>query len=357
MPKHTPLESWLLRWLCLTRRRSTLGFTLIELLISVAIGSLIVGTLLLGVVELLQISQRESSRTETQRDTQLALDFMADELRQAIFVYDGDCLQGVTNSCPGIRNYIPLPTGATPVLAFWRLDELPQTLRTLCSTNAASFNPNGPAIPAALQGVPCLSRRMYTLVVYYFSTANPSNIWKGQARILRYELPQFNAAGQRTQGWADPTQSRNQFVGWPLDTNTPANDLRTIWAGTAAPAAPAVLVDFVDNPTRVAVGGTAFNTGCPASPTTNSLPDYIRSPLASVAPNSTSFYACVRGGGVRVAGVTTTGTNNPGAGNQSVALFLRGNAAGRPGVKSTTNILFDMQTVVLTRSGLGKSPQ
>jgi hypothetical protein len=156
---------------------------------------------------------------------------------------------------------------------------------------------------------------------------------------LRYEVPPFNAQGQRVQGWADPTQSANTFLGWPFDSNN--QNLRTAWGGTVAPAAPSVLVDFVSSP-----AGTA--QACPTDATTN-LPAYVRSPTAG----STSFYACVRGGGV-------TGNppvaNNPRSSNQSVALFLRGNAANRGNIPANANVPFDMQTVVLTRSSLDKEP-
>ena len=83
------------QWLWLFRRRSSAkGFTLIELLVALLIGGIISSALLYGVVELLQTNQRESSRAETQREMQLALDYISSELREAVFVYDGGCLVG-----------------------------------------------------------------------------------------------------------------------------------------------------------------------------------------------------------------------------------------------------------------------
>jgi len=324
-----------------SRRRSQAGFTLLELLISIAIGSVITATLLFGVVELLKTNQRESARTETQREMQLALDFISNDLQEAVFVYDGSCLNGSGTvpptgaGCPGVTNFIPASIASAPnipVLAFWRLDPLPDWLKQRCTANAASFNPGAGAIPDAIRGVPCLSNRMYTLVVYYVNTDNPQNTWQGQARIHRYTLPQFSTTSQAanpptpTAGWVDPTSTDNQFIGWPLKNRISTQASRPTGTGT-------VLTDFLDDP-----AGTA--QACPQEPASK-LPGYVRTPTNS----STSFYACVRGGGVA-----------EGLPNQSVAVFLRGNAAGRGAIPPNNKVFFDMQTVTLTRSSLDKNP-
>ncbi len=195
MAKHS--FPWLLvRSLRFQRKHPTTGFTLLELLISVFIGGIITSTLLYSVVELLKVNQRESSRAETQREMQLAMDYISSELRQAVFVYDGTCLNGAgafaANACPGITNFLPAaintqPAGAgvgtTPVLAFWRVDQLPQVLINLCATNASRLNDTDPASP--IFSVPCLSRRTYSLVVYYLDTSHAGNTWSGRARLKR----------------------------------------------------------------------------------------------------------------------------------------------------------------------------
>ncbi|HEY9751906.1 MAG TPA: hypothetical protein V6C46_03080 [Coleofasciculaceae cyanobacterium] len=236
-----------------------------------------------------------------------------------------------------MTKFIPAAIAAAPnipVLAFWRLDPLPDWLKQRCTANAASFNPGAGAIPPAIRGVPCLSNRMYTLVVYYVNADNTSNTWQGQARIHRYTLPQFSTTSQAanpptpTVGWVDPTLTDNQFIGWPLRNRVSIQaSLPTNGTGT-------VLTDFLDNPGR----GTA--QACPRE-AASKLPNYVRTPTNG----STSFYACVRGGGVA-----------QGLPNQSVAVFLRGNAAGRGAIPPTAQAFFDMQTVTLTRSSLDKNP-
>lgn len=353
-----------LRWLLLSyRRQGRAGFTLLELLVALIMGSIIVSTLLFAVVGVLQANQKEDSRAETQRDIQTALDYISTDLREAVFVYDGSCLTGSgtitvgTVSCPGVVNFLPAAvknSPSIPVLAFWRIDELPPSLIQACNTNATSIYNDPP--PTAINGVPCLSRRNYTLVVYYLDPSTTGN-WKGKARIRRYELPQFAADGTRNTGWVDPTLTANNFLGWPFDVR--GNNLQAaatlpdgstnLAVGNPASVTPDVLVDFVDDPTN----SNTATASCPPTASTTNLPDFVLTPSSG----SKSFYACVRGGGITPATSTTSAVpNNPGSRNQEIAVFIRGNAAGRAGVPSTAQLLFEMETRALTRSSYEKSP-
>jgi hypothetical protein len=213
----------------------------------------------------------------------------AAELRQAVFVYDGTCLSGTgafsVSACPGVTNFLPssINTANTiPVLAFWRVDQLPQVLINLCATNSANLNlTTNPNPPAGINGVPCLSRRTYSLVVYYLDTTNTGGTWAGRARLKRYELTQFTATGAPNTGWVDPTTTNNNFLGWPyaatgtnLQTQGTLSDGSTNpYVGTIAGATvtPPVLVDFVDDPTTP--NSTA--TECPGdSVAAGSLPPF-----------------------------------------------------------------------------------
>lgn len=337
--------------------RPTAGFTLLELLVALLVGSLITGAMLFAVVNVLQANQREDNRAETQRDMKVALDYISTELREAVFVYDGRCMSGPVSGgfCPGLLSYLPSNlTSATrvPVVAFWRVDELPPSLVTACVNNAAQINDDNP--PAAIAGVPCLSRRSYSLVVYLLDTGNSGN-WRGRARIRRYELTQFRPDGTRNTGWVDPTITNNNFAGWPL--NAQGQNLQTqatLPDGTTNlangnPVAPAepdppVLADFADDP-----GSATATVACPASG--SSLPAFVRTPTTG----SSSFYACVRGGGFTTDANGTSIANNTGGRNQEIFVFLRGNAAGRPG-QSVNLPTFDMETRLVTRGSYDKNP-
>ena len=133
-PTKPPISPLLLRFLI--TRSGGQGFTLLELLIAMVIGSIIVSTLLYGVVNILQTDQRDASRSDTQRDMQMAMDYITRDVREATYVYgvtqdtitnpDGStsvapnkesCLydygtssttRGTSGKCTGLLNYLPL---------------------------------------------------------------------------------------------------------------------------------------------------------------------------------------------------------------------------------------------------------
>ena len=68
------------------------GYTVLELLVTVVISTIIVIALVDLVVDLLQSDRREYARAETQREMQMALDYMVNDLREAAYVYDNNQL-------------------------------------------------------------------------------------------------------------------------------------------------------------------------------------------------------------------------------------------------------------------------
>ncbi|MDC0835924.1 prepilin-type N-terminal cleavage/methylation domain-containing protein [Geitlerinema sp. CS-897] len=336
--------------------RKTKGFTLTELLISIIIGGLIVTGLMSLVVELISTETRETARTETQREMQMALDFISTDIREAVYVYDGKCLADedlsgtesqISDSCSGLfkNGYVPRPNSeSVPILAFWKLEPLPSQVRDNCVNLIGTEA--------------CIVGRMYTLVVYWLSREN-TGLWQGKSRILRYTLSRYENDGDLVSGYADPTVNTS-FERWPLDLE--GNNQQE---GTPPDNRFAVLVDFVDDralgdiPELVEAGGASIE--CPAEETTNSRVRYIRTPSDSTLEqygftNMRNFYACVK------LPEKFTQNNNEnegesGAFNQKVILFLRGNAAGKPGI-TTANEGFmpAIQTQVLNRGVRNKKP-
>ena len=336
-----------------SKRRKSAGFTLIELLVAMVIASIITSVLLFLVVQLLQTSQRESARSDTQREMQMALDYIGRDLREAVYVYDGNCLAATPtppagSSCTGLLKTDSLPatisTGANnlPVLAFWRVDPLPPKIDDLCKANAGAFSEKpGTAQDAALvpiNGIPCVSRRMYTLVVYSLNW-DTGNQWKGRARITRYQMPQYSysaaTAASITPGWLFPAGGDVSFMSWPLDAKQADNRLAK---PTPDSSNTQVLVDFVD---QKGLSSGTTDAVCPAVPLTAPVtPGYVLTPASA---NNRGFYVCVKGG------------ESNGNLNQEVSVFLQGNAAGRPGLQlSTSNVPISMQTRVMTRGSLDK---
>lgn len=326
----TFLKSLLIGKLRHSRRSDTAGFTLLELLIVALIAGLLISGLMYLVVELLAADQRESSRTETQRDMQMALDYISTELKEAVYVYTGACMAGTAASgCPGLAASLPtvFTADSTPVLAFWKQQPIPNALR-LSQCRAGTQTLGG-------QPVPCIVGNSYSLVVYSLSTANAAQTWQGRARITRYALSEFNSAGTaRTTGYGQVTSS---FGLWTSTTPRPT--------GT-----PDVLVDFVDDGVGATTVVGAGNPICPDDSTNSSADDYLPSPVTSaspttVAPAAKSFFACVS---------NRTLSSTP---YRDVVLFLRGSISGRPGFRSADRaFLPTLETRVLTRGVLQREP-
>ncbi|MFN6485481.1 MULTISPECIES: type II secretion system protein J [unclassified Nostoc] len=342
----------LLNWLWVYSKKSqTAGFTLIELLVALLIASLIISALLSLVVDLLQVDSRENARNETQQEMKTALNYMAAELREAVYVYDNNCMsttvQGTaptasatasSDYCPGLQNYLPtslITTTQKPVLAFWKPEVIDDATLTTLGTCSG--------ITDATKNQDCLDllikRRTYTLVVYLQSTTSGSS-WRGKSRIIRYALSKYSAisASDLTQstGYVDPSQTDStSFQIWPRKSSDGTN-LQASLPSTSG-VNPAALVDFVDAP-------DATNTGTLPTCGTN----YIRTPSSST---SNSFFACVR------TAVPASGSTAVASGvNQDVVIYLRGNANGKTGV-TTNSYTPILQTQVLMRGVINKIPE
>jgi prepilin-type N-terminal cleavage/methylation domain-containing protein len=344
------------------------GFTLLELLVAMLIGSIITFVMLAGVTNLMGTNQREASRSDTQRDAQAAIDYMSRDLREAIYVYDGKCLSDTTanNSrvelepavgtvpasyCSALLNFLPASLKAAtqlPVLAFWRVDPLPEPFKLFCQNNAKTWvAPTTATTQPAFAQMPCASRTTYSLVVYSLDWSNPGGIWRGRARLKRYQLPQYEytttvaLTTPTTAGWASPLDKEIGFPQWPLRTS-PTGAIASAQAALPTGNDNAVLIDFMDDFTFTG----ADTANCPIDTTGGTAsPKFELSPTTALATGARarrSIYACVRGGA--------------GAGlNQEVIIRLKANAAGRPGVpKVGSSLPITMETRVLTRGVLNK---
>jgi prepilin-type N-terminal cleavage/methylation domain-containing protein len=356
------------------------GFTLLELLVAMIIGSILTTALLFSAVQLMGTNQREASRSDTQREVQAALDYIARDLREAIYVYDGQCLnptgyksvaQNSTQqgNCTGLLPHLPAQLNGAdnlPVLALWRLDPLPEPLEQLCRAPDTARQlslprpPNTP--PRPIDELNCGAKRMYTLVVYSLNINNPSvggsSTWKGRARITRYQLPKytFSNSSNITTGWVAPDGTESTFLSWPRIGQNAINRSGVSIAPGQPPARATywdnkVLVDFIDGPVA---GRPIDNTqvACPAAPVARvggstplgfiPTPDPTGAYLANTNLAKNIFYACVRGSG---------GGNL----NQEVLVRIRANAAGKSGLdRNRADVPLTMETRVLTRGVVGK---
>lgn len=321
--------------LSISKRTKKAGFTLIELLITILISTIIITALLDFVVDLLQTDRREYARSETQREMEMALNFITDDLREAVYIYDR--VEQARGSLNALKGYIPptnngstaIPSNSIPVLAFWKAERLPySTTQSLPN----DLNSCGTSVTGAECRQVVIRRRAYSLVVYYV-VKNPDNDlkWKGQARIIRYVFRKYQNLPNlaKTNGYIDPAE-QSTFENWPYKDGNPNGTASGGGTGTMT----AVLVDFVDNPAN-----NVQTEPCPGNNSDPNLPDYRRVPQAtSDSERSTSFYVCVKRLGV------VEGTNEQEKLNQDVYIYLRGNPIGKVNAK-------DVQPLATIRAG------
>jgi prepilin-type N-terminal cleavage/methylation domain-containing protein len=144
------------------------GFTLIELLVAMILAVLVLTPLLGFMINLLDNERREQAKSNSEQEVQLALDYISQDLQQAIYIYDA---KGINS----IKDQLPNKTDRTPVLVFWtrqyKEDVIVAASKYSRKTNDAF---------------------VYSLVAYYLiksdSTNNKDKIWSNEFRIARFEL-------------------------------------------------------------------------------------------------------------------------------------------------------------------------
>lgn len=232
------------------RRRASRGFTLIELLVSLLIASIFLLATGMIVVETMRLDREETGRTQVQAELTQAMEYIQQDLAEALYIYN-DTEQPNGDGIPDViqRLYTPgwirQPAGAIPVVAFWKLEPIPQgcyagnpTLQQIREGRARLPNQPPDGFPRDQNGrnadwETLLSRRgIYTLVVYYlrrnYNDAGDledgsTTPWEGNARIERFELRPFarqgnnDCAGRSPFFVEDPDPFRDGFLAWPSE--------------------------------------------------------------------------------------------------------------------------------------------
>ncbi|PSN20096.1 hypothetical protein C7271_03890 [filamentous cyanobacterium CCP5] len=318
------------------------GFTLIEVLVSIIIASLIVGGLLYLVVQLLKVDREESVLNQTQQDTRRALDYVSRELQEAIFVYPSQAdLDRVVGELSDV------PTGATPVVAFWRTDPI-------SAANYAAL-PNDCTTLSAPKDDECrvlkLRQNVYTLVVYLLQDNSPTDIWEGESRILRYELSQYSNYTNLTErtGYVDPAP--NNFEDWEANGNT----TNGTWA---------VLTDSIDDPSDDSDSATLPQ--CDTADRYERIPDNSDAAAANPTKTSYSFFTCVRDPILTAAERAQLNVSISDAAaaqnNQDMIVYLRGDASDGRNTSGLTFFSEDsslptLESRILVRGILDKRPE
>lgn len=288
------------------------GMTLIELLIGTVMAFLIITPMLSFVVDMLNTDRREQIKSNTEQDIQAAVDFIAQDLSQAIYIYDNNTVLNGPNTTPtgifAIRDKLPNKPNQTPVLVFWKR----QQLRNSLPVNTNDTPQPSDCIPNKLTGKGACNDTYVLSLVAYYQVSGGDAIWcqpSGDTascprRIVRYQIQDglrnptlanvdplnnyFNVDPAR------PGQGRSDAFNPVFDITKPTIDVarNNDW-GTGD-----VLVNYLDHSASTTQGLEFTGTECTTAlgnPTiqNGAVTEPILEPRLKIVGATNSFYACV----------------------------------------------------------------
>lgn len=277
--------------------------TLVELLVGSIMAFLIITPMLAFVVDMLNTDRREQVKGNTEQDIQAAVDFIAQDLSQAIYIYDNNPVpNGAPNTTPtgipAIRDF--LPQNGTPILVFWKRQQLKNSLPITANTRPRN------CIANTLSGQGACNDTYVLALVAYYQVSDNSGIWcqpSGNpcpSRIVRYQFqdglrnPSLTNADPY-QNYFSPSevsrgQQRSDAFNPIFDISKPTENVTTRPNNFPDPE---VLVNYIDHsspgPTvpacTIALGNPTTQTGTPIPEDTLKITNTLNS--------LNSFYACV----------------------------------------------------------------
>ncbi|NMG19131.1 hormogonium polysaccharide secretion pseudopilin HpsC [Brasilonema bromeliae] len=137
------------------------GFTLVELLVGIVIATLVITPLLGFMINVMTTERQEQAKANTEQEIKAALDYIARDLQQSVYIYDAD---GINKIRQQLRRYGDKNT-FFPVLVFWKRTFLSKESSTILKDNTF----------------------FYSLVAYYLITEDNAT-WSKAARIGRFQI-------------------------------------------------------------------------------------------------------------------------------------------------------------------------
>jgi len=275
------------------------GFTLIELLVGLILAALVITPIMSFTINIIDTSRREEAKANSEQEVQSALDYIAQDLKQAVYIYNAAGLDNNNlNTYPGIsgiKNQIPPEASASgcvnnppndicvPVLVFWK-----RNFRQFTVSREGYVDDDK------------LDTFVYSLVAYYLIKGNDSNeTWSNAARIGRFEI---------INGVKDPTSVANY-----LEASSPGFQLFDL-------RAPGITLEEKMNRWQKKVDETYITT-------IDTLVDYIDT--SNITPNcSTNTQLNIQQVPSDLAGGFSACVDSS---NSSAQIFIRGNALARIG--------------------------
>lgn len=277
------------------------GFTLIELLVGMILAALIITPLLGFMVNIMQSDRQEQAKATSEQEIQAGLEYIARDLDQAVFIYDGAGLAQIQGSLPTV----PAGTQGSAVLAFWKRKFLPEAIN-VAGGGAGGAGGRDDAYT-------------YSLVAYYLledTNCNSASTWSCTGRIARVELQGPIPPGVAPGDYTENIPLFNLSPPAPL-ASQPLEQKLNAWPNGAARNYSniqfPILIDYIDNTPAGAANPNLAVASCPTTPRNPSVPgdpNYLNR-LVPPTASQTGFYACV-----------DTDKNQ-------AKVFLRGNALAR----------------------------
>lgn len=163
------------------------GFTLIELLVGIVLAGLVITPLMTFMLNILATQRQEEAKANADQELQSTINYITQDLRQAIYIYDADGLNNTSNNTsPGIKDQIPPLASApgcdneatcTPVLVFWKREFKPEAFSRCTS-----------------ESIDCVANTklddtfVYSLVTYYLVENSGGQTDSTTARIARFQI-------------------------------------------------------------------------------------------------------------------------------------------------------------------------
>jgi hypothetical protein len=171
----------------LTRKKpnqSVSGFTMIELMVGAILAFLIITPMMGFVISILEDDNREGLKAITDQEVNTAVDYIAEDLSQARYIYDNDGLTLIEDQLPESTN-----PDYTPILVFWKRRRLPESLPVANIAKPKDCNDQD-------RDYDCSDAYVDALVAYYLVANDQNNIWcnptsdadKCPSRIMRAEI-------------------------------------------------------------------------------------------------------------------------------------------------------------------------
>ncbi|GBE90512.1 hormogonium polysaccharide secretion pseudopilin HpsC [Nostoc cycadae] len=296
--------------------QSQKGFTLVELLVALILAFLVITPLMGFMIDVMNTDRKEQAKSTSEQEVQAALAYIAQDMEQAVYIYDADGIYGKTTTVNGetitingILGQLPSGTASNPdkvpVLVFWKRyflnkDQIVQTSST--STGRAGCLYNLPSTGGG--GCNDQDYMLYSLVAYYLVKDNSATWNSTTTRIERWEIRDGIRDVTGSFSRSETVNSTTKTVKYrllpstgfmPFDLSLEGDLKRKLgnWRKHSASYDLNVnklttLADYIDQTTS----GTPTLAACNIAAGEQQVPDYTKTNVPTTFRTG-SFYACV----------------------------------------------------------------